>query len=72
MKKLVILTVLFIVGCGGNPKTDPALSRMKVKEDYIYYRERAGGVRITVVEDVESGKSYFIWNDKAIMELADK
>jgi hypothetical protein len=72
MKKLLLIMVLFVMGCGGNPNTDPAVSRMKVKEDYYHRRERAGGVRIVVVEDTKSGKSYFIWNDEAIIELNDK
>lgn len=71
MKNLLLIAMLFIVGCG-NVATDPALSRIKVKEDYIYTRQYGNGARVVVVEDTKSGKTYLIWDDKTIMELTDK
>jgi len=74
MKKLILLAVLFMFGCGGsgNVSTDPANSRIRVVEDYWHNRHRSSSVRVTVVEDTKTGKMYFVWGDKSMVELGQE
>lgn len=69
MKNLILIAVLFMVGCSGNAATDPADSRIRVIEDYYHTRRLADSVRVTVVEDTKTGKMYLIWGDKGMVEL---
>jgi hypothetical protein len=69
MKKFILLLTLFIIGCGGHAATNEADSRIKVVEDYNYYKERGSAVRVVVVKDTKTDKHYLIWADKTAIEL---